>query len=468
VNLLPAQGDPRVAAIVSAIFVAFHAIMFLWIVPIDAWKSGGDLSSYLDPATALYRYGAFVDLDDPTRPYVYRQPAYTIILAALMWLTDGQSIRAIFPLQAAMLLATGLMTWSIARVWTPRAASFVLIAVLANPNATGVVYIVTPQNLLAPIFALAALIVFGRRSVEGAATWAWSGLVFGASCLVRFVAQGLVFLWPLIATVLTILSNGVRSWRVGVVGGALGLILGLAAMSPWLWFMKSSGQGFSFSPPAHRLLFVNDNMAHLEMRLTGVSNRDAKTRIGEIRDVWRASQGSDFQGLAKPDQDRAEADHLIGLALDYPPGVALRALLITWANLFAGGGATNLQLVLGIEPTKAWDIMRDRPGYNYVTAFFTAVAEASPGATIVSVAAIGYVVVMRLLGAIGVIVLIRRRDWPLLATILGICLYYALLHLFIAESIYRIPIEPFLVLLAAPAIDAMLKRRENASPATHS
>ena len=78
-----------------------------------------------------------------------------------------------------------------------------------------------------------------------------------------------------------------------------------------------------------------------------------------------------------------------------------------------------------------------------------ALSEASPWATVITVAGFAFVVPLRLLGLLGMVVAWRRQQFVAVAVIAVVVGYFAIIHLFVGNSRYRLPVEPLLVLAAA-------------------
>ena len=95
-------------------------------------------------------------------------------------------------------------------------------------------------------------------------------------------------------------------------------------------------------------------------------------------------------------------------------------------------------------------------------------ADAPAGVYLIAAVAFGFVLVMRLAGLVGLVMLGVRGQWPLLLLLVGVIAYFALVHVFVGGARYRLIIEPALLLLAVLGIRDVavwLGRRRTPAPA---
>ena len=86
------------------------------------------------------------------------------------------------------------------------------------------------------------------------------------------------------------------------------------------------------------------------------------------------------------------------------------------------------------------------------------VRTASPVALAASGLALGFVMFARIIGMVGLISLARKRAWPLLAALIPFILYFALIHLFVGNSRYRMVTEPALMFLVVIGLEAIWRK----------
>jgi CHASE2 domain-containing sensor protein len=132
----------------------------------------------------------------------------------------------------------------------------------------------------------------------------------------------------------------------------------------------------------------------------------------------------------------------------YSPTTYVRAYGWGAAQFFAVPGVSNVLNLLELNDRTPFAVFRATAYDNYLEAGLDALSEASPWAAAITIAGFALVIPLRLLGLIGIVVAWRRRLFPELAIICAVVAYFAIIHLFVGNSRYRLPVEPLLLLLA--------------------
>jgi len=68
------------------------------------------------------------------------------------------------------------------------------------------------------------------------------------------------------------------------------------------------------------------------------------------------------------------------------------------------------------------------------------------------------VIILRALGLVGITWMFMRRHYAVLLCCAGLITYFAVFHLFIGNSRYRLPMEPALIFLALYGVDGLRAR----------
>ena len=102
--------------------------------------------------------------------------------------------------------------------------------------------------------------------------------------------------------------------------------------------------------------------------------------------------------------------------------------------------------------------------WHSLAAWFDALGSAAWPAVAITLTAMAFVVVLRLLGLVGIVTLARRRQWRPLVVILGAIAYFAMVIPFYGNSRFRVPVEYLFVLLALAGVDGLRRRRKATSP----
>ena len=117
-----------------------------------------------------------------------------------------------------------------------------------------------------------------------------------------------------------------------------------------------------------------------------------------------------------------------------------------------GGGATNYHRLFGLSHKSSWDIRVEKSG-GYLYGFISSLAYSSPLALGLTIFCVGLAFLLRVLGLLGIYLMIRRKAWPEILIVLGSISFFALVHIFYSAARYRLPIEPLLFLLVLYALD---------------
>jgi len=66
---------------------------------------------------------------------------------------------------------------------------------------------------------------------------------------------------------------------------------------------------------------------------------------------------------------------------------------------------------------------------------------------------------MRIFGLVGLIKMIKNKEYSLLFVLIGIITYFVLITLFVGNSRYRLPIEPTLIIMAVYGFSTLIRSR---------
>ena len=114
--------------------------------------------------------------------------------------------------------------------------------------------------------------------------------------------------------------------------------------------------------------------------------------------------------------------------------------------------------------SSAWGTTDQRDPLNFVTRYFGAL---SPAQLLVSALCLGFALVSRVLGLVGIVAMARRREWQVLAVTVALLAYFTAVHLFLGTTRFRMPAEPMLMLITvygAAQCRALWSRMRKAPP----
>ncbi len=444
--------------VIAGLFAGLNLMLLALAVPGAAVEAAADPTSWLEPAKALLEHGAFVDYRDPSLRQTLRPPLYPLYLAGALWLGGGAVLPAVVG-QIGLLFATGWLARAIVEDWLPGYGDLALALVVFNPNALGSAHMIQSDTLYAFLTtgALWGLLAFARRPALRPALV--TGAVFALAGLVRSTAQYMLYVLPLAFPILGALAGEAAAWRRHLAAGLLSLALALALLGSWMAHNHAAGEGFVLTTARLKSAFLWDNVAYLEKYHRGVGLTEAEETAARMRTELAAAHGPGWEELS----DRERHERLFAAGVDrffaYPPAAFAEAFAWAWAQFYGIPGVSNLTNLLGLAETTAFAVFRGRAYDNYLEAGIDALRRAGPGAVALTVAGFLFVLAARAFGLVGLVVMIRRREWALaLVAVAGIA-YFTLVHLLVANSRYRLPIEPLLFLLAVYGLDGLRRRR---------
>ncbi len=148
----------------------------------------------------------------------------------------------------------------------------------------------------------------------------------------------------------------------------------------------------------------------------------------------------------------------MAVLLSYPVADFAKALFRSQAQFYFAGGAGNWHNLfdIGAESVSvAWFTNAQDELWPLLQRLFS---DVPPAGLVFSTLAIGFTVLARLIGLIGILSLCRTERWGLLLVIAGIVLYFAFIHVFVGNSRYRVAVEPMLMFLTIGGLDQLYRR----------
>jgi hypothetical protein len=134
--------------------------------------------------------------------------------------------------------------------------------------------------------------------------------------------------------------------------------------------------------------------------------------------------------------------------ISYPAYVLLVGYLDSFVDFFGGGGSVNFHNLLSIDVVKAIEKNKTEIYSSRLEAAFDSLSDAPVQAILISVLSFLYVIIIRGLGLLGILELIKRKEHALLLITTGLITYFAMAALFVGNSRYRLPVEVGFVILA--------------------
>lgn len=453
-----AYAVPRGLWVVTGLYVLANIVLGVLAVPGASLAQGGDAGSYWDPALALVKHGAFVQLDNPAEPNLYRTPLYPLMISWLMHLF-GEAPGAVVVVQLALLYGAGLLFRDTVRDWLPDWENFGMALVVLNPNLLGTAHLIQSETLYLFFMTVGfwALLRIVREDFRWRNAYV-AGAALAAACLAKPTSQFLVVLLPVALPMIAIVAGARSEWGRMLLQGVTAISLALAIMAPWASKLAEAGNGYSLSEHEIRYRFLWDQVVMLEANMHGLSYHDAEKRItapGSYHASIIEAQGERWKDLGKVERYAILERHGYDAIFSYPPGVIAKVMVRSVAQFMVSGGAGNLHNLLGIDTARlnrVWFKTSQQDVGGMLKTFF---GEAPLTALFISALGLGFAVLARLVGLIGIFAIWRRGHYALLLTLIGLIGYFVAVHLFHGNSRYRIPVEPAMMLLVLYGLQTM-------------
>jgi hypothetical protein len=371
-----------------------------------------------------------------------RQPGYILLLAIGETLI-GDPVVFVLPLQIIALLVMGLVTASLSEAFLPGTRLLAFVVMVFNPNSFALAQIVLPATPYS-LCILMALWAIWRGAVLG--LWKYgmlAGLFLTAAYLFRTDAKYLALILPIWIPLLAVVCKVKLSiWRLFLVGiVATTMFLGFSQV----WsnskgdFLAAKGEIVVNSVPH----FLVGNIVFLEKRLHPNLSISESSRIVADQIERRIKA----QGLAGSSLQQG-AKFYLSMIMDYPVSTLVQAIASSQANLFFSGGTQNLARLTNIELPSSHGLFENAEQGDRVSAWWRSIQQSPPGGVLLSILAIGFAVVMRLLAVFGVTFALVQQRWDILVYSIPVIGYWAAILLFNGISRYRASLEPVLTLLA--------------------
>lgn len=425
--------EKRLLFAITVVFIVLNAGLSVIAVPPEVLIAADSLTFHR-MAEQLLATGAFAEEQ--------RQPLYPLLMASAIRLGGENGLALLIAAQIAMLYGTGLISWAIARPWLDRGAGAVFCLVVLNPNAVGAAHWPLADTLHALIFTVAvwALLSYGLRGRM------WLALVCGAAlglaAMTRPESTLLVFLLPIAIPLVHWLAKRPRPIRTGLPAGIAAMAIAMAVALPWALHNNAAGSGLAMTGGSKASDSAVGHYAIAEAARTGSTEQAVAAALRQAEPAVLANAG--LADADPAEQRQYLTSYYLGRLMEVDPELLLGLYAKAWVAQFVSGGAQSLNTLIGLEVERGDKIMNE-PG---ATAAFFEGLQGQPLASLITMGAVGFAVLARILGLAGLVVIALRRHWPLLLVIVCVLLFKGLVHMFFGLSRYRLPVEPLLMILA--------------------
>jgi len=429
-------------------FLVLNVLLFFGAAPDGRFQT--DTLDYESVAQNVSRYGDFVNSENPGDYAVRYQPGYPLVLAAAHALFGPQWDDAVVILQIFSLFLTGLITCLILGDWRPEIGVPAFALITLNPNALGMSHTIMPAAIFALALIAAVWAMLSSLRSNRIARAALAGFFLGLACLLRPDPKLLIFALPVCFAVLGVLYHGRDALFRSFGFGAIASFVCVICVLPWILHVERATGTYGISAGRGVQAFAMSNLSFLERAV----NPELTLQDAQMAALERIGGQAQVSPEAKsPVSERTEGSisgrQFFTSLASYPVDVIGTVFMTSSLNFFVSGGAQNLHRLLDVDVQNSHELFAEGGYANRLSAWRDVMTAGSPLSIVIGVLAIGYAVGARVLGLIGLLVMVSRRDWVLLATVLGMIGYWVAIVMFNGLSRYRIPVEPALMILAA-------------------
>jgi hypothetical protein len=436
----------------GVLFLLACILIFSLKVPEAEIYAATDSMSYVEGANAFIEYGGYVHLNDPETVRTWNTPFYPIFIAAnIIVFGEDAAIQAVLVWQMLFLFLTAWLIYRIVAPFSPMAALVAQIIVLFNPNSLATAFLIQTETLFTLILTLAVFLFFrpGRKISLGRG--ALIGLLLGLGAMTRPVLFYALLVLPFIFPFLGLVSDGWKARREWLKRDVMAGIAATLAMSlvvlPWVW-RNHQETGVA--------TFVSNGGAYLWDNVSEIYQANDNPLLAEWPSMMARSR-DDATGPALPSGELPET--VISQAMStaalaeirrQPAMDLVRAEIYSIIQLFLSGGSSNVTRLFGLEPGNfAFNTFNKARTMTGLLKGVVTIFKETPGAYfVVHITPILTAIILRGLALLGIIELVRRKDWHMLAICSGVLLYFTSFCLFYGQSRFRVPLEPVLAILS--------------------
>ena len=462
--------DSAVIAILVAVTICVRLVSFVYLSSLAGANPeaspyplvAGDSSYYANWADALLTRHAYEDQDGA--PLRVQPPGYPALLAGIKAVTG--SVAPVVILQILLAAFAAVLIWRMARTLVPLPYALVPAFLYAvDPMVVFTDSAVMSDGLFSSLLVCIVYLVFFSH-VKSVVRWGSAGLLLGIAIMIRPIAQFLIIVFPALY-LLRSRFFGATEEVSRVKSISVFLVVCALILTPWMARNQRTFGSFEISVLGPHNLLYNDVRGFLAWRAL----EEASTPMPAIlvmrrvsNPVFAAVDGTIAKGLAEiTPQGENVANYEGRLAISYILHDPIRYTYFHAVNtipfFLSSSVASYGQIVRQLRDNEGFfapvtlsildSLGRIRHPEN-ARSFIDAVQKLAP----IGLEMFWWLIVT--LAAIAAAVL-RRKDFTIILCAV-LVLYFAALTGPMSNSRYRIPAEPYLLILAVAGAHAILNR----------
>ena len=439
--------------VVLVAFVALNGLLMWLSVPEGPYVVAADVAVSIDPARSLLARAGFAHPDG--RPFIWGTPLYPAFLAIFLGLFPWKvALYAIVVAQCVLLYSIGLMTRSLAGLFSPKAATLAQVFLVFNPNVLITAHLLQTEILFTFFLTAGVMMMLRYREAPSWRTATVAGVLVGLATLVRPVGQFAILLLPVLFALFV--SMATRNMLIrSMTAGVLAALLALLTVSPWI----ARNQHLFGTPflTANAGMYLEAQYRQLLHNGNGLADADTAVAAEERLTHHLSSVGvgkEEMEQLPRIEQSRVLSACYLNAILEVPVPAHARAMLLSFGELYLAGGASNLRNYLGIHGKASIVQFQSGSVSNWMDAVSGFLSRINYGYAILLVVTFGYSVTMRIAGIAGLIKMFGAASFRSALALMLLIAVLTLSYLYLGQSRFRVPLEPYLAIMAAIGISS--------------
>ena len=444
--------------------VVFFAFCFVIVVIIPEnlpYLEGADASTWLMPAKSLLLHKDYVIYQYPEYDYLYRPPIVPAFNAFFLWLGGDDGIKTIIIAQVVLLSMTSLLIAKIADKIKKGAGWIAMVLFLINPNSLSAAFLIQSETLFVFFLTFSA---YSLLQYSDKCRWRdviTSSLMLAIATLARPTTQYLIVIFPFACWLLIIFARKPVAFTSQRIYQSL-IATGLAVLfvTPWALKLAPSEGGPTLTTAEIRSIYIYDQLLTLESFRKGVSINEAiKIEAKDKRQTQTAvCRSLEYNSSARASCFQEAEKHYIRQLFGHPIQEYVKPITKSFANFFFSGSSGNWHNLLETNnKSKLVTIAANVSNQQSVTMMKEVLDNFGFWSTTITILCLLFSLLLKLMSLVGVYELIKSKQSAVLIVCLALIAYFFATTLFLGQSRYRVPVEPYFTVLATFGLLKLLR-----------
>ena len=339
-----------------------------------------------------------------------------------------------------------------------------MILFLANPNTLSTAFLIQSETVFVFFLTFSAYAL-----LRYADTCRWRDIIISSSMLAlatlaRPTTQYLILFFPFACCLLLVFGqkhtsfNFRKTLQISVTTG-----LAVLLVAPWAIKLAESEGSPTLTTAEIRSIYIHDQLVTLESYRKGISiiessNAVAEDKILKQRAICRSLEHNSY---ARASCFQEAEKHYIRHLFGYPIQEYVKPIAKSFANFFFSGSSGNWHNLLDTNnQSKLVSIASNTSNQQSLTMVREILGNFGFWSITITVLCLLFSLLLKLMSLVGVYELFTRKQFPVLIVCLALIAYFCATTLFLGQSRYRVPVEPYFSVLATFGLLKLLKAFE--------